>query len=109
MSTVEATTKSGQAFIERMSSVVVRGLPVDIGEVVRAVNAIEAEARLPDRGLRKASRQAVDLLQRVIDVSESQHPGGWGPDVTTVELLRNARAALRPALSPRPGTPKENR
>ena len=31
-------------------------------------------------------------IQAVLDDAESQHPGGWGPDVTTVEFLRAALA-----------------
>jgi hypothetical protein len=34
------------------------------------------------------------LLTVILDDSESQHPGGWGPDVTTVVELREARNAL---------------
>ena len=29
-------------------------------------------------------------IQAVLDDAESQHPGGWGPDVTTVGILRAA-------------------
>ena len=32
-------------------------------------------------------------IQAVLDDAESQHPGGWGPDVTTVAILRTALAA----------------
>ena len=35
-------------------------------------------------------------IQAVLDDAESQHPGGWGPDVTTVAFLR---AALAPEAS----------
>ena len=31
-------------------------------------------------------------IQAVLDDAESQHPGGWGPDVTTVGILRAALA-----------------
>ena len=31
-------------------------------------------------------------IQAVLDDAESQHPGGWGPDVTTVAFLRAALA-----------------
>jgi len=29
-------------------------------------------------------------IETVLADAESQHPGGWGPDVTTVEVLRKA-------------------
>jgi len=37
-------------------------------------------------------------IQAVLDDAESQHPGGWGPDVTTVGILRAAldQAVLHP-------------
>ena len=35
-------------------------------------------------------------IQAVLDDAESQHPGGWGPDVTTVGILH---AALAPSES----------
>jgi hypothetical protein len=34
-----------------------------------------------------------DAITRVVQDAESQHPGGWGPDVTTVAYLK---AALGP-------------
>ena len=33
-------------------------------------------------------------IQAVLDDAESQHPGGWGPDVTTVAFLRAAVLAI---------------
>ena len=32
-------------------------------------------------------------VQRVLDDEESQHPGGWGPDVTMVAVLKEAMDA----------------
>lgn len=40
-----------------------------------------------------AERRVAELeaaVRAVLDDTESQHPGGWGPDVTTVEFLRRA-------------------
>lgn len=37
-----------------------------------------------------------EAVQRVLDDGESQHPGGWGPDVTMVEVLREAMEATAP-------------
>ena len=34
-----------------------------------------------------------EAVQRVLDDAESQHPGGWGPDVTMVAVLREAMEA----------------
>lgn len=33
-----------------------------------------------------------EAIQTVLDDAESQHPGGWGPDVTMVAVLREALA-----------------
>lgn len=35
-------------------------------------------------------------VQTVLDDEESQHPGGWGPDVTMVGVLREAMEATAP-------------
>ena len=43
-------------------------------------------------------REALDALDRILADSESQHPGGWGPDVTTVADLRIARDDILAAL-----------
>lgn len=37
-----------------------------------------------------------EAVQRVLDDEESQHPGGWGPDVTMVGVLREAMEATAP-------------
>jgi len=68
----------------------------------RSVDPLELYLQFPGHGAR-ASAPAVDryrliavidgveaLLRVVIDDAESQHPGGWGPDVTTVAVLRDA-------------------
>ena len=33
-----------------------------------------------------------EVIEAVLTDAESQHPGGWGPDVTTVAFLRAALA-----------------
>ena len=68
---------------------------VDVTEI-----AIEAET---SAGLREAldpeamrlelGRLAEDLTV-VIDDAESQHPGGWGPDITTVRMIVEVRDDL---------------
>ena len=50
-------------------------------------------------GLREAVEDVLTTLERVVTDSESQHPGGWGPDVTTVADLRDCQAVLRAALA----------
>ena len=50
-------------------------------------------------GLREAVEDVLTTLERVATDSESQHPGGWGPDVTTVADLRDCQAILRAALA----------
>jgi len=45
------------------------------------------EARAPLEAEIERLRAAIRL---VLDDAESQHPGGWGPDVTTVAFLRAA-------------------
>lgn len=50
-------------------------------------------------GLRSAVEDVLTTLERVVTDSESQHPGGWGPDVTTVADLRDCQAVLRAALA----------
>ena len=37
-----------------------------------------------------------EAVQRVLDDGESQHPGGWGPDVTMCAVLREAMEATAP-------------
>ena len=54
-----------------------------------AILAIEAEAVAP---LEAEITRLRTAIQAVLDDAESQHPGGWGPDVTTVEFLRAALA-----------------
>ena len=44
--------------------------------------------------LRSALERIAAKVTEVIEDSESQHPGGWGPDVTTVAVLREARDDL---------------
>jgi len=41
--------------------------------------------------------EVVALLTTVIEDAESQHPGGWGPDVSMVKVLKVARATLEGA------------
>lgn len=51
-----------------------------------------ATARRAAEGLNV--ERLVAILTDVLDDAESQHPGGWGPDVTTVALIREVRNAL---------------
>ena len=37
-----------------------------------------------------------EAVQRVLDDGESQHPGGWGPDITMCAVLREAMEATAP-------------
>jgi hypothetical protein len=80
--------------------------------VLRCIAAL-AEAPTPsDARERPVSLDAIDdvlvTLQRVVDDSESQHPGGWGPDVTTLADLRDCIRVLRAATTPEP-TPEGER
>lgn len=65
-----------------------RALRAAIEEWVREV----ADARATPAPL--DVRAAVEKLTAILDDAESQHPGGWGPDVTTVASLRAVRDAL---------------
>lgn len=73
-----------------------------------ALAATPSDARERPVALDAELREAVDdvlvTLQRVVDDSESQHPGGWGPDVTTVADLRDCIRVLRAATQPEPET-----
>lgn len=57
---------------------------------------------VPDSGLREAVNDVLVTLDRVVNDAESQHPGGWGPDVTTVADLRDCQDVLRAALEAKP-------
>ena len=48
-----------------------------------------------------AAQDVLVTLERVVTDSESQHPGGWGPDITTVADLRDCQRILRAALEAR--------
>lgn len=50
-------------------------------------------------GWREDIEDVLLTLDQVVNDSESQHPGGWGPDVTTVALLRDCQALLRAVLA----------
>ena len=69
-----------------------------------ALDAERAAPRETPAGLeelREAAKDVLAILERVVTDSESQHPGGWGPDVTTVEDLRDCQWVLRAALATR--------
>jgi len=59
------------------------------GERKRATEAGESGAAAKLAALRAA-------VQQVLDDEESQHPGGWGPDITMVGVLREAMEATGP-------------
>lgn len=40
-------------------------------------------------------REIRSIIERVVQDAESQHPGGWGPDVTTVAQLKDALEAMK--------------
>jgi len=70
-------------------------------------NAIEtgrmagAEASTPSPETLALVTVAEDVLVKlglVVADSESQHPGGWGPDTTTVAYLRDCQRVLRAAV-----------
>jgi hypothetical protein len=56
---------------------------------VSDILAIEEQARAE---LRSQVERLREDIQGVLDDAESQHPGGWGPDVTTVAILRTLLA-----------------
>lgn len=61
--------------------------------ILNAMERLIAEKNEALADLHAAKARIVALeqaIQTVLADDESQHPGGWGPDVTTVGVLRRA-------------------
>ena len=92
------TTPSGKAFRTFLAQLMAEMAPEEPNEYDER---FDAGIVAIERGAVSAAQQEIERLRAairtVLDDAESQHPGGWGPDVTMVAVLR---AALESAPTP---------
>jgi hypothetical protein len=74
------------AFAKAPENMILKDFEMSILTVENYKAQLEA-ANLQVSALRKA-------IERVLADAESQHPGGWGPDVTMVGVLRDALSSI---------------